>query len=151
MTRLPLDLPALAGVAAPYENELLDAVTAVRRGEAPSVAARLLSDLTRPESQTVWLRWLARELWRKAGGRRREPCGSFLWEEERCDGLHYTVTWAYGGMNGLYRVGYGCLIPGGYPCGRDDMRCPALPDPDSADAPIQALVLACLTVAGGAR
>lgn len=159
MTRLPLDFPPLVEMAERAANDVHSAAMlsvfakydSVSSSLSPSVVmvdahARLLSDLTRPESQAVWLRWLARELWRKAGGNRVEPKGTALWGEERCYGLHYIVTWAYGRMNGSYRVSYACSIPGGDPCGRDDLRCPALPNPNSADAPIRALVLAIVTV-----
>lgn len=140
MTALPLDFPPLAERAAVVESDFLAAVLAVRSGETPSAAAYLLSDLTRPESQAVWLRWLAEKV-----GVRNPPVGTPRWGWYRpargfvCFELsdiddEYEIVFGFGfGPEAMGGVGY---------------YCPAIPDPNSPDAPIRALALAILTVGG---
>lgn len=69
MTSLPLDFPGLEAEASRLAHELADVtdVDPVSDGSSPSLRsrdhvlghARLLADLTRPESQCFWLRALA--------------------------------------------------------------------------------------------
>ena len=152
MTRLPLDFPALGELAFdaaddqyrawlverafPELYEQYASLQPDKRGFLIRVQARLLSDLTRPESQAVWLRWLA--------GQVGVPVPTLTlpaWvrlRTDHCPGwrLGDRVMFSFG--EAYYSDFHGV-----------DRQCPALPNPDSPDAPIRALVLAILTVGGG--
>ena len=152
MTRLPLNFPPLRELAVRAAQEHTAAfraeagaswlewacLTASTRDRRIGAFARLLSDLTRPESQAVWLRWLAERV-----GVPLPPVGSPGW----CRADHHIVIFRLGEGRSTDRWFVLDASPGAW---RTSIVCPALPDPDSADAPIRALVLAILTV-GGAR
>lgn len=106
----------------------------------PPAHARLLSDLTRRNSQALWLEWLASHIAPTV----IPPVGCPGWRRLRVPG---GVLYALGSVYGLELV-----VSFGPTKQIAQLECPALDNPDAPDAPIRALVLAVLTVGsrGGA-
>lgn len=161
LTRLPLNFPPLREMAERAEKEHHAMVTriALDSGTGPTlpwaiyrtgagaawgidVRRRLLSDLTRPESQAVWLRWLAEQV-----GVRAPDVGAPEWRS-MCEGCVYQLGFgrniALIIVGALDRLGTVAIHGMGVPV----VQCPLLDNPDSDDAPIRAFVLAILTVGG---
>ncbi len=159
MTRLPSTFAPLAEMAerAAIEHSAAFAAACAHGGAADWGAidehsrrvrtrafAALLSDLTRPESQALWLRWLAERL-----GVPVPVVVGPTWARI------LPVVFVLG--NGTVFLVFGvldrldaCMVQGMRDGGGTIIRCHALDNPDSADAPIRALVLAVLTVGGAA-
>ena len=142
MTRLPLHFAPLRELADRSADEYAaDDTHGAIRVYARIQFTRLLSDLTRPESQAAWLRWLAGRV-----GVSVPAVGAPVWRNSS-----YPVEPAYLlGLNRHPDDHHGTWFHyNGRFLARRAIQCPALPNPDSADASIRALVLAVLTVGGG--
>ena len=154
MTRLPLTfapLVEMAERAAPvlfavpgfdpnnHAYTLWDDLMDEPRVRAVTHVAALLSDLTRPESQALWLRWLAERL-----GVPVPVVGSTIWSRLAWDGKIVYRLAAFEDGHWFY-FGAPTESVGGTDC-TDCTFCPDLDNPDSANAPIRALVLVILTV-----
>lgn len=151
MTRLPLHFAPLRELADRSADEYAaDDTHGAIRVYARIQFTRLLSDLTRPESQAVWLRWLATELG---------------WTESE-----HTPTWCYRYPRQAARDRDGAPmhedLPAAWLLMREDGECMAFcpPDPEwmpdgwraipgldmsGPEARTAALVLAVLTAGGG--
>lgn len=129
-TSLPLDFPPLVELATKAVHEF-ETVTA----SPPDrwACAMLLRDLTRRDSQALWLEWLAREV-----GMELPPVGTLPWTRLEHHIVQYRI-----GEGGADRLFVFDDVPAAW---RFAIRCPALPNPDAPDAPIRALALAVLTV-----
>lgn len=158
MTRLPLNFPPLRELAVRAAQEHTAAfraeageswlewacLTAGTQDRRIGAFARLLSDLTHPASQAMWLPWLAERV-----GVRAPPVGTPRWGRYRYRPDRGLVCFELSDIDDTHEVVFGFGFgPGAM--GGIGHYCPALPDPDSPDADIRALVLAILTV-GGAR
>lgn len=130
---------ALAGACTHGGAAGWDSIDEHSRRVRSAAFASLLSALTRPESQALWLRWLAERL-----GVPVPVVGSTIWSRLAWDGKIVYRLAAFEDGHWFY-FGAPTESVGGTDC-TDCTFCPDLDNPDSANAPIRALVLVILTV-----